>query len=271
MKASISAWSYRSLIEGDGAGMDLLSFVDEAKRQGADGFEIFPSYVDAARRPEHLKEVMAKAKSLGLEVSSLIAGNDFARPRAQERAEQVGGMKRWIEAAAAAGIPRMNVFTGYHQPGQDPTMETMRVIDSYREVMPLAEELGITLCIENHSSVHPDADGILAIIRAVGSDRLRTNPDPTNFVPGFTQRDDGAREAVYLETEKVAPLMANAHIKVNTFDAEGNAEFVDVARVLSIFRAAGYDEHVVLEYYGSGDPRESMRQGVAQLKRLFAA
>ncbi|MHC4248001.1 MAG: sugar phosphate isomerase/epimerase family protein, partial [Planctomycetota bacterium] len=173
MKASISAWSYRSLMQGEGAEMDLLSFLDEVKRQGADGFEIFPAYVDAARPAEHLKEVMAKAKTLGLDVSTLIAGNDFARAKAAERAEQVDEMKAWIEAAAAAGIPRMNVFTGYHQPGQDPTMETMRVIDSYREVMPLAEEKGITLCIENHSSVHPDADGLLAIIRAVGSDRLR--------------------------------------------------------------------------------------------------
>ena len=39
--------------------------------------------------------------------------------------------------------------------------------------------------------------------------------------------------------------------------------------MLGIFKAAGYDGHVVLEYYGKDDPRESMRKGVAQLKRLF--
>lgn len=267
MKASISSWSYRSLI-GEGK-MDLLGFLDEVRDLGAGGFEIFPRYVDEDRPAEHLKEVMAKAGPLGLEVASLIAGNDFARPAAAERAEQVEGMKRWIEAAAAAGIPRLNVFTGYHLPGQDPTMECMRVIDSYREVAPLAEEKGMLLCIENHSSVHPDADGILAIIRAIGSPCMRTNPDPTNFCRGFTELDDRAREVIYTEAEKVASLTANAHLKVNEFDEEGNAKFVDVERLLKIFKAAGYDGHVVLEFYGKENPRESMAKGVAQLKRVF--
>lgn len=250
--------------------MDLLGFLDEAKRQGADGFEIFPKYVDPTKPAAHLKAVMEKACDLGLEVASLVAGNDFARPSASERAEQVERMKRWIEAAAEAGIPRLNVFTGYHQPGQDPTMECMRVIDAFCEVAPLAEDKGMLLCLENHSSVHPDADGLLAIIRAVGNPCMRTNPDPTNFCRGFTMLDERSREVIYQETEKVAPLMANAHLKVNTFDAEGDAEFVDVERVLRIFKAAGYAGHVVLEYYGKDDPRDSMAKGVAQLRRIIA-
>ncbi len=249
--------------------MDLLGLLTEAKDSGADGFEYYPQYVDEERPAEHRKEVMEKAGSLGLEVASLIAGNDFARAAAAERAEQVERMKRWIEAAASAGIPRMNVFTGYHQAGQAPTMECMRVIDSYREVAPLAEEKGILLCIENHSSVHPDADGILAIIRAIGSPCMRTNPDPTNFCRGFTNLGEKAREVIYSETEKVAPLTANAHLKVNEFDGDGNAKFVDVERLLKTLKAAGYDGHVVLEFYGKENPRESMSKGVAQLKRVF--
>ncbi len=249
--------------------MDLLSFLDEAKDIGADGFEIFPRYVDEDRQADHLKEVVEKAGSLGLEVASLIAGNDFARSVAAERGEQVERMKGWIEAAASAGIARMNVFTGYHQDGQDPTMECMRVIDAYREVAPLAEEKGILLCIENHSSVHPDADGIIAIIRAIGSPCMRTNPDPTNFCRGFTNVSEKGREVVYSETEKVASLTANAHVKVNEFDEDGNAKFVDVERLLKILKAAGYDGHVVLEFYGKDNPRESMSKGIAQLKRVF--
>ncbi len=267
MKASVSSWSYRSLITA--GQMDLLGFLDEVKELGAVGFEIHPRYVDEADPAGHLKRVMEKATKLGLEVSSLIAGNDFARPTAVERAEQVERVKRWIDAASAAGIARMNVFTGYHQPGGDPVIEFMRVVDSYREVAPLAEEKDVLLCIENHSSVHPDADGILAIIRAVGSPCMRTNPDPTNFCRGFRMLDDKASEAIYTETEKVAPLTANAHLKVNEFDEAGDAKFVDVERLLKIFKAAGYDGHVVLEFYGKENPRDSMAKGVAQLERLF--
>jgi len=267
MKAGISSWSYRFYF--DPGKTDLLSFLDDIKKQGAEAFEIFPSYVDKADPAGHLKKIAEKAKKLGLEISSLIAANDFARPTAAERAEQVARFKAWIEGAAGAGIGRMNVFTGYHVNGQDPEMEAARVIDAYREVAPLAEKHKILLCIENHSSVRSDGDGLMWLIQAIGSPCMRTNPDPTNFLPNFKLVDEKGREKIYQETEKIAPLMGNAHLKVSTFDASGNAEFVDVKRALKIFKTAGYDGPVVLEYNGVGDPVDSMAKGVAQLKKVF--
>ena len=249
--------------------MTYPKFLDEIKRKGADGFEIFPQYLDRRSPAKHLNEIMKKAKRLKLQVSTLITTNDFARPAAAERAEEVEKMKMWIEAAAAAGIKRLNVFTGYHRDGQDPTMETMRVIDSFREVTPLAEKRKTLLCIENHSSVHRDADGLLSIIHSIGSPAMRSNPDPTNFCPGYRALDERARKVIYSETEKFAPLMSNAHLKISDFDEKGDAKYVDVLRVLRIFKRAGYNGQVVLEFAGQGDPRDSIEKGIAQLRRLF--
>jgi len=268
MKTAISSWSYRRWF--DEKRCDLLSFLDEVKRQGAEGFEIFPQHVDQKDPGAHLKEVAAKAKKLRLSISSVIAGNDFARPLARERGEQVERMKAWIAYTAAAGVDRMNTFTGYHTPGQDPFMEASRVIDAYREVMPAAEEHKVLLCIENHSSVCPDADGLVTIIRAVGSPNLHTNPDPTNFVPDFSVRGERAREQLYRETEKIAPLMANAHLKIAEFTPEGDHAHVNVKRLLDIFSKAGYDGPVVLEYYAQSDPAEPCAKGIALLKKLFS-
>ncbi|MGD2174912.1 MAG: sugar phosphate isomerase/epimerase family protein [Candidatus Brocadiaceae bacterium] len=267
MLASISSWSYRSLFE-EGA-TDLLSFVDEVHRQGADGLEIFPRHVNPDDPAGHLSEVARKAGSLGLEVSAVIAANDFARPLATERAEQVERMEEWIRHTASAGIERMNTFTGYHTSGDDPLMEVHRVIDAYREVMPLAEQRDVVLCIENHSSVCRDADGVLAVIRAVGSPNLRTNPDFTNFVQDFRNRSERSLEAVYTETEKVAPLAANAHLKVGDFTDEGEHAYVDVGRLIGILRETGYDGHVALEYYGRDDPVEACAKGIALLRRYI--
>ena len=266
MKASISSWSYRAVFEkGE---IDLLGFVDEVKRQGADGLEIFPRHVGADDRAGHLREAAAKANGLGLEISAAIAGNDFARSTAVERAEQVENMKRWILAASGAGIGRLNTFTGYHAAGADPLMEVWRVIDAYREVCPLAEEHDVLLCIENHSSVCPDADGILSIIRAVGSENLRTNPDPSNFVASFTTRSDRDREAIYTETARIAPLAANAHLKVGDFTDDGEHQFMDVGRIHDIYRQAGYDGHVVLEVYGDAENcAEICAKGLALLRK----
>ena len=267
MLASVSSWSYRTPFE-EGR-FDLFSFLDEVKRLGADGLEIFPRHVDQDDPAGHLKQVVQRARQMGLSIASLIAGNDFARATAADRAEQVDRMKGWITCAAEAGIERLNTFTGYHTAGQDPMMEVSRVIDAYREVTPLAEEHGVVLCIENHSTVCPDADALLYVLRAVGSDNLRLNPDFTNFVPEFYNRGHRAIERIYAETARVAPFSANAHLKVRDFTEDGEHSHLDVARLIRILADAGYDGHVVLEYFGRDDPADACAKGVALLRRLF--
>lgn len=274
MRTGISSWSYRKAIES--GRMDFIGFVDETARLGADGVEIANWHLAGGlgapneNKAADLKRIVDHVDKCGLGVSALIAGNDFALPSIADRAAQVAATIGWIRMAADVGIERVNVFTGYHVDGQDPEMERTRVVDCFLEVAGEAEKLGITLCLENHSSVHPDADGLLAIIRQVGGSSLRTNPDPTNFVAGFDQLDDGGRERIYTETAKIAPLAANAHLKINTFTPAGQAEFVDVARIIDIYREAGYDGFIVLEYWGNGEPEEPNAKGAALLKKLLA-
>ncbi len=269
MLASLSSWSYRSWFEHK-EGFDLMAFLDEAHRQGADGVEIYPTHLDPEEPGGHLKAVAARGRELGLEFASVIAANDFAQPVARQRAGQVERMKQWIVHTAGAGIERMNTFTGYHTAGDDPFMEACRVIDAYRELMPVAEEHDVLLCIENHSSVSRGADGLVEIIRRVGSAHLRTNPDFTNFVPDFRHRSERALEAIYSETERVAPYAANAHLKVgNDFTEDGEHPYVDVGRLVGIMRAAGYDGHIVLEYYGRDEPADSSERGLALLRRYI--
>ncbi|MHC5033923.1 MAG: sugar phosphate isomerase/epimerase family protein [Planctomycetota bacterium] len=267
MKVSVSSWSYRQWFD-DGK-CDLLGFVEEVRRLGADGLEIFPEHVNQEQPGEHLKEVAQAAADAGLDISALIAGNDFARPTAVERAEQIERMKEWIGFAAGAGIRRMNCFTGGHTPGEDPFIEAFRVVDAYREVAPVAEQNDVVLCLENHSGVCRDADSLVRIIVAVGSKHFKSNPDPTNFVRHYRTLGDRAREMIYTETEKFAPLMANAHMKIGDFTDDGDDAHVDVPRILDIYRSVGYDDHIVLESYAPGDPVEPCAKGIALLRRLL--
>lgn len=269
MKASVSSWSYREWFN-DGR-IDLPGFVDEVARLGADGLEIFPRHIDPDNVGGQLKSVAEQARKAGLEIASVIAGNDFAWPEIGGRAESVEKMKAWIGYCAEAGITRMNTFTGYHRDGQDPVADVYRVVDAYREVMPVAREHGVLLCVENHSSVARDADGLLHILAMVGDDHLKTNPDPSNFVREFTTCSERACEAIYTETEKIAPLAANAHIKVGDFDDNGEHAHLDVPRIMGILKDAGYDGHVVMEVYGehSAKPDETCGKGLEMLRRHF--
>lgn len=267
MKACISSWSYRKWF--DEGRCDLLGLLDEAARLKADGLEVFPAHVDEDRYAEQLKEVARRARAMKLEVTSLIVGNDFAVPAAAARAEQVEKMTRAILAAAGARIKRLNVFTGHHTAGQDPAMEAARVIDGFREVCPLAEKKRVLLCLENHSSVARDVDGLLWIIRSIGSRAMRTNPDPTNFCPRFSERSEAEREVIYASAEQYAPNAANAHLKIRDFTRSGEHAHCEVGRLAKIFRQARYKGPVVLEYYGSGDPARPNERGIRLLRKYF--
>ncbi len=266
MKVSLSSWSYREWF--DAGKIDLDALVDEAGRLNADGLEIFPRHLDADDFGGHLARVAERTRAAGLEIASLIAGNDFAAPDAADRAGQIETVKRRIAQAARAGVARMNIFTGDHRDGECPAAEVARVVDAFREVAPAAAAAGLVLCLENHSGVCRDADGLLGILQAVGSEKLRTNPDPSNFVAGFTRADEAARQAIYSETAKVAPYAANAHLKIGDFKDDGEHAYLDVGRIVNILRDAGYDGHVVLELYRADlDPSRTSAQGIALLRK----
>jgi len=268
MKVAIGTWGYRKWFEEKKC--DMFALLDEVKAIGADGIEIFPQHIDRSNTAKALADVKAACDAKGLGVASLICGNDFAARQAHCRAQAVANMIRDIHEASAVGIDHLNVFTGYHQPGQDPVMETMRVIDCFREVTPVAQEKKVSLCLENHSSVCRDADSILWLIHAVRGESLWTNPDPSNFLPNFTEAPEAQREVIYTETAKIVPLAANMHLKIRDFKPDGSHAHLDVSRILEMLKPVGYDEWIVLEFFGRDDPHEPNAKGVALLKRLLS-
>jgi sugar phosphate isomerase/epimerase len=269
MKVSVSSWSYRGPIGR--REMDLLSFLDEVGRLGADGFEIYPQYLEQDDLAGSVQRVADRAEQLGLCISSIITQNDFACPTAAERAREVESVKSWVRIAASAGIRRLNTFTGHHNDGEAPSVEFHRVVDAYREVVRLAEENNVLLCLENVRQVLNDADGIMAVVQAVGSDYLRTNPDITNFAWSSVNRGEPAPEQAYADIEKVMGRASNVHLGISGFTDDGECAYLDMPRIVRILNDACYDEHIVLEVSTDTDPALVCERGVAMLRRHLAA
>ena len=271
MQVHVSSWSYRTRF--DAGGYDLVRFVDDVHGLGAEGIEIHPMQIIGDDPLDALRAMKARADGYGMGVASLIVANDFAKETVADRAAEVAKMKTFIGYAVDLDIKNLNVFTGYHRAGADPWMEMWRVIDSFREVAPIAEAQGVSLCLENHSTVASDADGLMKLISEIGSPAMKTNPDPSNFVPDAMVRDKKAREEIYRGTERIAPLMKNAHLKVGDFTETGDHAFMDVPRLLDIYRAVNYDGPIGLEIYGGRSTtfpiEETCSRGMALLRAHF--
>lgn len=264
MKVSVSSWSYRAEI--DSGRMDLHAFIDEVADIGADGFEIFLEHLDSSDLDGAVQRAADHSERLGLTISTLITRNDFSRPTARERADEVESMKAWIRRAASAGIRRLNVFTG-NPSDEDPSMDFHRIVDSYSEVVSLAEENCILLCLENVLPVCRSAEEMLAVIDAVGSDHLRTNPDLYNLgYPGV--KKTGVLDAhAYKQLALLAPRASNVHVRIETFTDTGDLSYVDMARVMGILRDACYDDHLVMETGPISGVKETCVQGLAAIRR----
>jgi len=269
MRIGVSSWGYRKAFAD---GMDWPAFARETKAVGADGYEVHFGYLDRQRLGQQYIWVTELAQEQGLGVSTLIAGNDFAKADVGERAHEIARFLDCIAAARLSGVQRLNVFTGYHQEGQDPAVERARVVEAYRRVMPVAEELGVVCCLENHSSVVADIDGLLELLYDVASPNLVPNPDPTNVVRGYFQREPSQADVrdVLDAAARFMPGAGNLHIKIDTL-TDGVPDKVPMAEIVELAKDSHYDGWIVLEYCGQGDPRPIHAEAVPYLRSLWEA
>lgn len=158
MKTSVNAWT----VAGFAGEVPVLEASKTAKEAGFDAIELcfgagelIPGAEDAA-----LKDIRAGLDAMGLELSSMATGNYWSKslssPDDAERAEAVAFTEAYIRAAATLGAEAILVVPGAVDVPWDPSRPivpaaTARKFSqiSLRALLPVAEERGVTLCIEN--------------------------------------------------------------------------------------------------------------------------
>jgi sugar phosphate isomerase/epimerase len=146
------------------------------------------------------------------------------------RTATVGEVRKWAQVANRLSASTIRCNLG-RLLDQDVEKGTAQVIESFKEIVPLCEELGLAAVIENTHGPHTgSADRILRILEGVGSDALGTCPDLGNF----------PEDARYDSLAKLMPHAKYLHAKVWQFDAAGNEATYDFPRCVEIAKSAGY-------------------------------
>ncbi len=159
----------------------------------------FQDHFDAVTLAKHCKEIglvamegipreaYPEVKKLGLEIS-LVGSHGFkdgpCNPKNRELCLEK--LRDAIEVAAEVGSPSVITFTGMEYEGMDPEQADKNCVAVWKEVMPLAEEKGITLVLEHLNSrddTHPmkghpgyygdDVDHCVKLINQVGSPNMK--------------------------------------------------------------------------------------------------
>jgi sugar phosphate isomerase/epimerase len=258
MKASVSVWNFREGIEQTKT-MTQLDALSEIAQMGADGAELSQNYFP--NLGAYLSELRKHAESLGIDICAVDVHNSFTDPESEVGKKEIERLKMWIKIGAEElNVPCLNVFTGSIISGVDLDTQKQWAIESFRRCMDTAEKYNMPLALENHNRLALTGNEIVEFIKQIGSPLMKANPDPTNFTDAYDLTGKSSEEIhgmVFTETKKVARYMANAHLKHGFHDDRIEMGSEGVKHLLSIYREAGYDGHVALEWAGAVVMRET--------------
>lgn len=253
---------------------DAFAFIKEV---GYDGVEIAPFTL--AERVEQIsaeerKRVRELAKKFGLEIVGLHwllvspSGLHLTTPNDSVREKTKAYFRELIRFCADLGGKIMVVGSPKQRslvPGDTYEAAWERAKAFFADLLPLAEELNITLCIEalpNETDFIPTLDEALRFVREMNHPNLQTMVDVKAAVNEGLKLD----EAIY----KAAPHLRHVHANdVNRLGpGMGDVDFTPLAKALKEINYGGFVSVEVFDF--SPGAERIAKESLNYLRKVFA-
>ena len=281
MKIGVSSYSFSHYMQTTGA--NYIDICNLAKEIGYDGIE----FIDL--NPEISgKDVMATAKEIrehcaqiGLEVSAYTIGANFLK---DDQAAEIERVKGCVDVAVELGAKTMRhdaCWGPRSVPGYTWRDAIREIAPAIREVTEYAAERGVRTCTENHGQFIQEPERVEELIRTVNHPNYGWLVDMGNFI--CADRDS---------IEAVAIAIPYAfHVHAKDFLFKRGCEFdpgkgwfktrgqnyargtiaghgvIPVYQCAKMFKAAGYDGYLSLEFEGLEDTLDALKAGYEYLRR----
>ncbi len=131
--------------------MTVFDWIEQARELDADGLEMYEGFLTSLERG-YLDEVAAAIRDAGFKMPMLCCSPDFTHPDAAHRAQAIDYQQGMIRAAHQLGGDGVvcRVLSGQRWPEVSRDQGLRWASDAIQACLPLAEELGVILGIENH-------------------------------------------------------------------------------------------------------------------------
>ena len=219
----------------------LFNLLDWCKSQNIKALDptayFFPTYPEVPS-DEYLARFKNKADELGIAISGTGIRNHFASPDSAIRAEGVALAKNWIVAASKLGAPVIRVFAGAIPAGYEDNWEEPAawMIACYKELLPVAEQYGVKIGIQNHGEMLKTAEQCLYVLEALDSEWAGIIVDTGNFLT----------EDPYGDIAAMVPHAVNWQVKEFT-DGYGGTNRIDYEKFVRILKEGNYKGYLPVE------------------------
>jgi L-ribulose-5-phosphate 3-epimerase len=249
--------------------------LEAAAEMGFDGVEILQRQLTETT-PAALMEIKRRAQALGMPLMGYSTHQGFISPDAEKRKKNVDLTIECLEQAYTLGIPTMRVNTGTwgtrkdfddlmaHRGQEEPVAGYTDedgfkwAIESYQLLAREAEKRGVVMGLENHWGLGRTPEGVKRVVEGVNSPWLRVTLDTGNFL-----------EDPYQKLASLAPLCVLLQTKTYYGEGQWYTLDIDYAKVSEVFRTAGYQGWVSLEFEGKEETRSGIAKSLEMLRKHF--
>ncbi len=237
MKLSCAGYTFNAYFQDKG--LTLERYADFCADIGLDGVELTQYYFPETS-PAYLNGLKRHLFRRGLELAGTAVGGAFSLASPEERRKHVAFVNEWLDISAHLGSPCLRVFAGGTPEGEKEQDAFGWTVAGLKECAVRAEQVGVTIGLENHGGLTGTAPSLIRILRAVDSEWVGALLDFGNYTAD-----------PYAEFAQTAPYAVMTHAKPAA-DFRGSHDWIDYGRVAAIMREAGYRGFLSIEYEEPG-------------------
>ncbi|MDQ6678914.1 MAG: sugar phosphate isomerase/epimerase [Acidobacteriota bacterium] len=131
--------------------MTVFDWIEQARALPAQGLEMYEGFFPSLNQ-DYLDQVRSAVQDAGFQIPMLCCSPDFTHPDADFRAREVEREAELIRASHRLGGAGTvcRVLTGQRYPEVEREQGLEWVFEAIRKVLPVAQEYGVVLGLENH-------------------------------------------------------------------------------------------------------------------------
>ncbi len=258
LKLAANTWCYKTMPKNE--------IIDHLAALGLQGVELIHHapchHADMLFDKSQIADQIEYAQSKGIEVVAISPSTDFLKFDEDEARQMIEHTIATTELAVRYGVKVSRIFSGGNVPEGRTFDECIdAVVRCLKVAAEHAESRDVRLAIESHGKFGCDLDGMVRIIKEVGSPNLGVTLDTSNFYVNGVDPVEAVR--------RVGPdRIFHTHLKDSHIDGEtrtgtavgeGDLDFPAIFKELA---EGGYDGWFCFEYEGKEDPDVGLKKGI---------
>ena len=277
----------KQLVSGE---MSIYEWIELATKLEIDGLEFYNDFADV-KDPANWPKIRKAVEATGMVIPMMCASPDFTIPDPVGRAREVAKEIASIRMSYELGAKYCRVLSGQRRKEITREEGLGYVVASIEACLPIAEELGITLIIENHYKddfwTEPEfaqmMDVFVELVGRIDSPWFGVNFDPSNAIAAGEEPLDLLEAIKHRVVTMHASdrYLANGTIEDLRRQEGGTAGYVsffkhgvigkglnDYDAIFSTLKSVGFDGWISIE--DGVDGMEQMHESAEFLKRKIA-